>query len=179
MLLEHPWSKGSFSAAIATLMTTRTKAPTYFCTGNPFPNELRAIESPIYRFSPLLYPLCKFSQNITKCLHSAGSRTSLEMWLTWVRIWGRCGRSAIIWEKKNHFFLKGLWRKIVIRKNMVFDQKFRHFVFALTFFVFKKSMIFYIEVKFHCGSNERTHSIQKMNWEEIATIYRDLKDLKC
>ena len=44
----------SFSATIATLMTNRTTAPTYFRTGKPFPIELRAIEGSIYLFPVVL-----------------------------------------------------------------------------------------------------------------------------
>ena len=44
----------SFSAAIVTLMTTRTIAPTYFCTENPFPIDLRAFGHSIHRIPMLL-----------------------------------------------------------------------------------------------------------------------------
>ena len=68
----------SFSAATATLMTTRTTAPTYFCTGNPFPIELQAIEDSIYWFPMVLW---KFP--IIFSPYPQGSRTDLRlvMWL--------------------------------------------------------------------------------------------------
>ena len=95
---------------------------------------------------------------------SAGSAASRAAWRrrwTWsqdLRLGRSTGPKCLYLRKKKGFFVKGLWRKIVIRKNVVFDQKKWNFVFAPTFFIFKKSCWFFlwIEVVFPCGANGAT-----------------------
>ena len=75
-------STSSFSSTNTTLMDHRTIAPTYFCTGNRFPSELRAIEDSRTRFRNFLAPRKNFQDFLTPSTRGAISLTSLEMWLT-------------------------------------------------------------------------------------------------
>ena len=72
----------SFSAAIATLMTIRTTAPMYFCTGHPFPIELQAVEGSIYRFPMVLW---KFPYFFRPC-PAAAARLEMQLMCSYITI---------------------------------------------------------------------------------------------